>query len=442
MSEKSARRVQRAIPRRITLLAIGSLGDILPVLALGAGLKDSGHQVTVATHGIFSGEIDSLGFGFREITINPRSVLESEGGMAWLRSQANPIKSARTLAALIRPVFRDILDESWQACQGADALIFSGLALWGHDIAVSMKVPYIFAPLYPLRRSRSISAIGAAPLPLGAPYNLLTHLIYQQLNWQPFRDIANAWRTADLGLPPSPIWAGKRIMGWPEVPIVYSYSSAVLPKPRDWAANQHVTGYWFLDRHTGAREPHPRVAEFVESGPPPVYIGFGSMTDPEPERLADIALQALQLTGQRAVLLSGWAKLPFTSSDNVMVVDSIPHDWLFPRVAAAVHHAGAGTTAAALRAGVPSVTVPYFLDQPLWAHQVMRLGAGTHPIPRKKLTARRLAAALREATGNPSLRARAQAISSQIRAEDGVASAVDVINSYLNDSGRTVAALT
>lgn len=442
MPLQSPEGIPAGAPERITLLAVGSLGDIRPMLALGVRLKKTGYQVTVASHDLFRKEIDALGMDFRSIAINPRDALESEEGRAWLRSQANPVKSALALAALLRPVFRSILDDSWQACRDAEVLICSGLALWGHDIATSLGVPYAFAPIYPMRRTRFIPAPGAAPLPLGAGYNLLTHLMFQQLNWQPFRVIANEWRTQDLGLPPAPTWAGQRMMGWPGVPILYGYSGAVIPRPRDWPSNQHVTGYWFLDEPQEHEEPDTALSDFIDAGPPPVYIGFGSMTDPDPEQLAVIVQEALRLTGLRAVLLSGWARLPDPGGDRVIVVDHVSHTRLFPRLAAAVHHGGAGTTAAALRAGIPSVVVPYFLDQTLWGYRVGKLKAGPAAIPRQKLTAERLAAALVSAVNNPALREGAEAVGRRIRTEDGTGEALQIINSYLPEAARSRKART
>ena len=156
------------------------------------------------------------------------------------------------------------------------------------------------------------------------------------------------------------------------------------------------------------------------------------MADPEPERLADAIREALRKTGQRAVVATGWAKLPMETSDQMLVVESVPHDWLFPRVAAAVHHGGSGTTGAALRAGVPSVVVPYFFDQPLWAQRVARLGVGARPLPRSKLTAGRLAAAVSDVVDNPAMLDRARAVSQLVRSEDGLGSALRLIDGHIS----------
>jgi UDP:flavonoid glycosyltransferase YjiC (YdhE family) len=172
--------------------------------------------------------------------------------------------------------------------------------------------------------------------------------------------------------------------------------------------------------------------DFLQSGPPPVYIGFGSMAGRDPERRAEIALEALKRSGQRGVLLTGWGGLqPRDLPDDVYAVDSVPHDWLFPQMAAVVHHGGAGTTAAGLRAGTPTVIVPFFGDQPFWGRRVAELGVGPAPIPQKQLSVERLAAAIRTAAGDPAMRARAQELGRRIRQEDGVARAVEVFHAEM-----------
>jgi UDP:flavonoid glycosyltransferase YjiC (YdhE family) len=416
-------------PVRIAILVVGTVGDIRPLLALGSGLRALGHQVTVATHELYEKEVRSGGMDFACITVNPVAVMETSDGLDWLRSQSNPVKAVRAMTAMLRPVLRSIFDDSWQACKNADALICSPLCVHGWDIAERLGVPCVFTPLFPMRRTRSFAAVHAPQLPLGAVYNLLTHLANQQISWQPFRDITNLWRAEALGLPPQPVWGARRLMGWPDVPVLSGFSEVLLPKPRDWPANHHITGYWF--DAAPAAEPDRAVVDFVNDGAPPVYVGFGSMADPEPDRLADMLREALRKTRQRAVVATGWAKLPVQTSDQMLVVPSVPHEWLFPRVAAAVHHGGSGTTGAALKAGVPSVVVPYFFDQPLWALRIARLGVGARPIPRSKLTAERLAAALREVVGDRAMLDRARAVSQRIQAEDGVGKAIRLIDGHV-----------
>jgi UDP:flavonoid glycosyltransferase YjiC (YdhE family) len=204
----------------------------------------------------------------------------------------------------------------------------------------------------------------------------------------------------------------------------------VLPKPHDWGDHLHITGYWFMEEAT--YQPQTELVRFLESGSRPVYIGFGSMLDQEATQTTRIVLEALDITGQRAILHGGWSELGHQAlPDTVLRVADIPHNWLFPRMAAVVHHGGAGTTAAGLRAGVPSVIVPYFGDQPFWARRVHQMGAGPTPIPRLKLTASKLAHALLEAMQDQNILQTSAKVGAEIQAENGVQNAVELINHYL-----------
>jgi len=216
--------------------------------------------------------------------------------------------------------------------------------------------------------------------------------------------------------------------------MLYCYSPAVVPKPPDWSEHAHVTGYWFLD-HAPDWQPPADLVDFLESGPPPIYVGFGSMTSRDPERMSRIVLDALSQSGQRGVIATGLGGLSQSDlPDEVFMTETVPHDWLFPRMAAVVHHGGAGTTGAGLRAGVPSIIAPVSNDQPFWARRVKALGAGPAPIPHKGLTADRLAHAISVAVTDESIRKRAAELGETIRAEDGVVNAVRIINHTLGGS--------
>jgi UDP:flavonoid glycosyltransferase YjiC (YdhE family) len=201
----------------------------------------------------------------------------------------------------------------------------------------------------------------------------------------------------------------------------------VISAPPDWGEEIHVTGFWLLDSADDWAAPSG-LMDFLQAGPPPVYIGFGSMSTRKPEETADLVVEALKRTGQRAILLSGWGGLQKAAlPDSVFMIESIPHSWLFPRVSAVIHHGGAGTTAAGLRAGVPSIVIPFFADQPFWGRCVEELGVGPAPIPRKELTAERLAKAVQAAVTDQAMRQRAADLGSKIQAEDGIGRAVEVI---------------
>jgi UDP:flavonoid glycosyltransferase YjiC (YdhE family) len=216
-----------------------------------------------------------------------------------------------------------------------------------------------------------------------------------------------------------------------------AYSPAVAPSLPDWDDRIHVTGYWFLDDLPGWTPPGPLV-DFLASGAPPVFVGFGSTPFPQPEATTALVVRAMERAGCRGILVAGGSGLAAGQvSPNVFGMDSVPHAWLFPRVHAAVHHGGAGVTGAALRAGIPSVVVPVFADQPFWGNRVFQLGAGPPPIPARQLTEENLTAAIR-ATESESMRDRAASLGDRIRREDGVTRAVEILDRYLG--GRRLSA--
>ena len=431
---------------RITILAVGSRGDVQPYVALGLGLRAEGHTVRIATHGVFEPLVREYNLDFALVEINPQELLKGADGQAWLESGHNPLRFIRALMQVFGPRMERLLAESWQACADADAIIYSPLSLGGFHIAERRGVPGFLASLQPSRPTRAFPSPFFPKLPLGAAYNLWTHSLgdvigrlFAQPLWRPVND----FRQAALHLPPLSIGTFQRRI-WEETPVLYGYSPSVVPKPADWPAWVHVTGYWFLPPPVDWQPPAGLV-DFLDDGPPPVYVGFGSMSGPDPARTTQIVLEALRRTRQRGVLLTGWDGLRQTDlPDSVYAIDSIPHDWLFPRMAAIVHHGGAGTTAAALRAGVPSLAVPFFGDQPYWGDLIAALGVGPRPIPHKRLSAGRLAGAINSATSDPRMRANAAALGARIRAEDGVAEAVAAFHRHVRqhtgaDSGRAMA---
>jgi sterol 3beta-glucosyltransferase len=215
------------------------------------------------------------------------------------------------------------------------------------------------------------------------------------------------------------------------VPVLFSFSRHVVPPPPDWPESVRVTGYWFLDEGQ-TWQPPSRLVEFLDAGPPPVFISFGSMVGPYPADTARVVLEALARTGQRGLIVTGWGGLTVPDPPpEVHVAEFVPYDWLLPQVAAVVHHGGAGTTAAGLRAGKPTVICPFVADQPFWGRRVNALGVGPPSIPQRKLTAARLAKAIHQAVTDAPMQQRATELGAKIRAEDGIATATDHIGRYL-----------
>jgi len=251
-----------------------------------------------------------------------------------------------------------------------------------------------------------------------------------QVVWLWYRPFVNEFRQ-HLGM--SPYTAAGFYRALRSTPMLSAYSPRIIPHSADWPVHVHVTGYLFLDSQAGW-QPSSALQAFLAAGQAPVYVGFGSMAGRNPEQLARLAIEALAASGQRGLLVTGWGGLRTGSvPDTVFVLDSAPHNWLFPRMAAVVHHGGAGTTAEGLRAGVPTVIVPFVLDQPFWGARVKALGLGPDPIPQKHLTADRLASAIRTAVTDPDIKRRANACGAAIRFQDGVGNAVKVVRQYFGD---------
>lgn len=414
---------------RFTLLAYGSRGDIQPYIALALGLQRAGHSVRLAAPHLFADFVTGYGLEFAPLAGDPTQLVQGlveRGG--W-----NPFRVARVIIDYTLPLARQIMAGVQAACQGTDAIIHSFLlTLAGHQAACEAGVPDFSAQILPIFTTTAAFPSPAFPvLPLGSIYNRLTHAFFNQSFWQGSR-LAYNWtvRRQDPSLPP--------LTGWPfspayrpRPPLFYGISPHILPPPAGAAAV--MTGYWFLEKPP-AWQPPADLADFLASGPPPVYIGFGSMITRNTGHLLDVILAALAQTGQRAILLSGWGGLSRADLPPMIYpAEHIPHDWLFPQMAAIVHHGGAGTTAAALRAGVPSIIIPFTSDQPFWGWRVHHLGAGPQPIPHRRLTPTRLAQALTQATTSPAMQARAATLGRRIRAEDGVGRAVELIQTHLTN---------
>jgi sterol 3beta-glucosyltransferase len=413
---------------RITIVVMGSRGDVQPCVALGLGLQQAGHKVCIAAQTNFKELIQGRGLNFSPLAgdaIELMKVIVNAGHSVWL--------CIRNLRSYFKPIMEKGLDDIWKACHEADVIIGATWAMPAQFVAEKLGLPYFRASVQPFNRTRSFPTPMSTLNPrLGAAFNYLTHVIAEQVIHQSFRGVLNKWR-GNLGLPPLSLFQSSydKING-KETPVLYGYSPSVIPKPPDWGENLHVVGYWFLDS-PHSWQPPTELTEFLSSGPPPVYVGFGSMPLENLEELKDVVVEALDRVGHRAILCTGWSD--FADIDlptNIFRIDTAPHDWLFPRMLAVVHHGGAGTVGTALRAGVPSVIIPPIAENSFWGRRAHELGVGAPPIPPNQLTVERLATAIRLAIGNESMRERAAKIGERIRCEDGVGKAVEVFHEHMS----------
>lgn len=414
---------------RAAIVCHDTRGGVQPYLGLGLGLLRAGHEVVLVAPEGYRSFIESVGLECRGLSgdvqenlRNPAVVAAMERGF-WATHKLMVEKAGQMI--------RDTMGECLAACEGAEVIIggFGGMIV-GESVAEKLGVPFVQAHLQPLAATAEYPGLLSLPWLRGVGLaNRLSHAVSKQVFWQPMRGAVNAARRDVLGLPPCRFWGSVGVVRRPGDVILYGYSPALLPRPTDVGAGHHVTGYWFLD-HDGGWTPPPGLAEFLDAGPPPVAIGFGSMSSRDAEATTRLALAAAEQSGQRVVLLAGWggmsaADLPATA----FLTAAVPHSWLFPRCSLAVHHGGAGTTGAALRAGVPSVVVPFAADQPFWGWLLSSKGLGASCGSRRRLTAAKLARAITTTLANKMVLERTAEMGHRVRQEDGVREAVAVLES-------------
>jgi UDP:flavonoid glycosyltransferase YjiC (YdhE family) len=433
---------------KITIFAAGSRGDIQPCIVLALGLQQAGHQVRLAAPADFAAFVQQHAIEFHPLRGDVQQLMASDTGRQFMESGGgNPLQSIRAIRSLIAPVIMQMADDAYAACQDAEALLCLGVfSAFGQTIAESLRIPIIHIEPAPLLPARSFPA-PSWPIQQnwGGLHNYLSGVLMLQTVWLWYRPFVDAFRRR-LGL--KSYGPARFLRAFRTTPMLSLYSPTIIPQPTGWPASVHVTGYLFLDSAPAALaanapeaasgwQPPPQLAAFLAAGEPPVYIGFGSMSGRNPDQLAALVVAALAQCGRRGVLLTGWGGLAAeTTPETVFVLEAAPHGWLFPRMAAVVHHGGAGTTAEGLRAGVPAVIVPFVFDQAFWGARVKTLGVGPSPIPQKHLTASRLAQAIETAVTDQGMRQRAAAVGAAVRAEDGLGNAVEAITSILGDPAR------
>eukprot|EP01116_Phalansterium_solitarium_P017027 TRINITY_DN4099_c0_g1_i1.p1 TRINITY_DN4099_c0_g1~~TRINITY_DN4099_c0_g1_i1.p1 ORF type:complete len:1259 (+),score=483.00 TRINITY_DN4099_c0_g1_i1:314-3778(+) len=413
---------------KITILTIGSRGDVQPYLALALGLQKAGHTVTIATHEAFRDFVGQYGLGFANIGGDPRLLIE----LSVNNGMFTP-KFMKVALAQFRGFVDELLKNSFVACQGCDAIISSPITMASYHVAEKLGVPLFLTFTMPWTRTRTYPNPFAVPAsPLGGAYNYMTYRLIETVFWQPIRGQVNAYRE-HWGLPPISLTSGDPLFQ-KRVPFLYCFSPAVVPKPPDWGDEIEVAGFWFLDAPS-AWKPSAELLHFINTGKEPlIYIGFGSIIVEDPDKLTHTIFSAVERAGVRCIMVKGWGGLgSIQVPPNVFMIDMIPHDWLFPKVEAVVHHGGAGTVAAGLRFGVPTVVVPFFGDQAFWGQRLEDLGVGTF-IHNKSLTTDKLTAAIKLVVYDETVRRNAVALGQKLRDEDGVGRAVAAFHRYLDNA--------
>lgn len=432
--------VRLAKPMKVTFLTIGLRGDVQPYIALGKGLMREGHQVTIATHKEFGDWIRKHNMEFREIAGNPAELMDLmvlHGLMS-----VGFIKDAK---AKFGEWLKELLFTLWRACQGCDLLIESPLAMAGIHIAEALGVPYMRAFTMPWTRTRAYPQAFMVPdSNKGGSYNYLTHVMFEGVFWKAMSGYVNRWRVNELNLPRTNMYR----MAQNSVPFLYNVLPTVLPPALDFPDWVKVTGYWFLDEG-GAKDYNPPedlvkfMKQAVADEKKLVYIGFGLIVVKDASKMTQAVVEAVLESDVRCILNKGWLdrldkdkkpeiKLP----PEVYDAGLIPHDWLFPKIDAAVHHGGLGTTGATMKAGIPTIIKPFFGDQFFYAMRLEAMGVG---IELKKLTAKLLSQAITKATTDVKMIERVRKVSDNISREFGVMTAIKCIYNQMEYARNLIA---
>jgi sterol 3beta-glucosyltransferase len=417
----------------VTCLTIGSRGDVQPYIALCKGLMAQGHRARIATHGEFRGWVESHGIEFAEVAGDPAELMRVcvENGMFTIPFfiEAN---------SKFRSWLDGLLLTAWEACQGSDLVIESPSAMCGIHIAEALGVPYFRAFTMPWTRTRAYPhAFAVRNAKMGGAYNYMTYTLFDNVFWTWTEGQINSWRVKTLGIRPTNLDKLQQN----KVPFLYNFSPSVVPPPLDFSDWVKVTGYWFLNEGSDY-EPPADLSAFIkkarDDGMKLVYIGFGSVVVNDSRKLTEQIINAVQKADVRCILSKGWSdrfdKKDANVPDIVLpscihAIRSAPHDWLFTQIDAVVHHGGAGTTGASLRAGKPTIIKPFFGDQYFFATRVEDLGVGIHL---SKATEHQLGKALWTAVHDDRMQTKARLLGEAIRSQDGVQTAIRAIYSDLD----------
>lgn len=402
---------------KITVVAMDTRGGIQPYVALSLGLKAAGHEVRAVAPSDLAAMFSDAGIAVTALSGSIEAVVRGSGGATERGAFASILLAARELPPRIAAWTREAL----AGCEGSDVITGGvGGMVVALSVAERLGVPFVEAHLQPVGvHAESFSGMLLPEMPswLGSLGRSVSHQVSDLMLWGPFKGPMMSAREKVLGLSGAPRTNT-------DLPVLYGFSRHVIEVSAKGERARHVTGYWTL-KTAPDWSPPAALDAFLSRCGPVVSIGFGSMANEDPDAVTELVLGAVRDAGVCAVLLSGWGGLrSLSASSEVFCADALPHDWLFPRMRAVVHHGGAGTTGAGLRAGIPSIVVPFTMDQPFWGARVAALGVGPRPIPRPKLTRRALADALRSAVADDAMAAKARSLGERIRAEDGVANAV------------------
>lgn len=405
------------------MFCIGSTGDVRPYILLGRELKQRGHTITLASFQPFEDMVRAEGLAFFALSGDVVSMMNSI-----MKPGVVGISYIREMEKVIRTIAPSLLNDLLRAGENADAMICTFFGSAFYSVAEKYHIPCIQTHYFPMDPNPAAPISSAPMLHLGKVWNRLSYKIGYLLISLLEKRYLTSWRKENgMELRRLHTRPDYHINGH-TVPVIYAVSHTMLPRPRGWGANIHISGSWF-DEKVSTWTPPQELLDFLNQGEKPIYIGFGSMVSGDMNETFQKVLAAVDEAGVRAVISTGWCNdaLSLRGSKNVYMAEFVPHDWLFPHVAAAVHHGGVGTTASSLRYGLPTLVIPFGGDQPFWGSRVFAMGCGPRPLSRSRLTVNSLAQRLKQLTTTESYHIAAEEISLYMRAEDGIRRAADLV---------------
>jgi len=412
---------------KISILTYGSQGDVAPFLSLAQGFFRAGHTVRFAGPEHFKSLLKNPEIEFFGFPGDPQQLVQDLVDGAG----SSRLGMVRVMGKFVVPLAVRVLEQARAACEDSDVIIHSFLLTSvGYELAREMGAADISCQLFPVfSRTVEFQAPTFPDLPFGDPYRQLTHDAVTQIFWQGSRFLYKRVRRSNPQLSPLTSWPFDAGNDW-QTPIFYGFSPSVIPRPRDWRDDVHITGYWFSD-DLGGWSPGKDLLDFLDGGPAPIAIVFGSTNTKKWGRIIKNIVEALTTCKQRGVIVGAEGQ-SLESSPDVFLTDYVPYSWLFQRSSAVIHHGGAGTTGAGLRAGIPNMILPFTSDQPFWGNRVYSLGAGPKPIPAKNITAEKLSKAISLALNDEGMRVQARSLGETISAEDGISRAVELTQKYVD----------
>ncbi len=411
---------------RITMICIGSTGDVRPYIVLGRELKARGHEITICAFQDFEPVVLKEGLFFKPINGDVKAL------MATLMNGSTGVGFLKQVRDALVDIIDPFLEDLEAACDGAEAIIGTYLGQVFQSLAEVRHIPFIQTQYFPMDKNPEAPIASAPGQRAGKAWNLASYQLGHFIISVMEKYYLSEWREKK-GMSPRKLEATPKYeLNGHRIPVLYAISPLVMPRPATWGENIHMTGFW-RDYRDIDFTPSPALSAFLDAGEKPIYIGFGSMVSGDMGETLDIVMEAIRESGVRAILSRGWGGQEIPEDPNIFVADFVPHDWLFQHVAGVVHHGGAGTTAAGIQAGCPTLVIPFGGDQPFWASRVKDLGIGPKAIPRDKLTVSKLSKALTDLIATKKYRVAARELGERLKLEQGHVIAANIVEHELRE---------